>query len=150
MKPATLRAPLAAALALAAGATLADDVADLIATDQRMQHAFVARDLAALEEILTNDYVLVLWNGNERTKPEVLASVRDAENRWDVNETSGWKVRVTGDTAIVVATLHQKGVADGRAFDSRVKFSDTYVHEHGRWRNLHAHASKAVDTVAAP
>ena len=150
MKPATLRAPLAAALALAAGATLADDVADLIATDQRMQHAFVARDLAALEEILTNDYVLVLWNGNERTKPEVLASVRDAENRWDVNETSGWKVRVTGDTAIVVATLHQKGVADGRAFDSRVKFSDTYVREHGRWRNLHAHASKAVDTVAAP
>lgn len=74
MTPVTLRAPLAAALALAAGASLADDVADLVATDRRMQHAFVTRDLAALDE----------------------------------------------------------------------------MREHGRWRNLHAHASKAVDTVAAP
>ncbi|HET9484832.1 MAG TPA: nuclear transport factor 2 family protein [Xanthomonadales bacterium] len=150
MTPAKLRAPLAAALVLAAGASLADDVADLVATDRRMQHAFVTRDLAALDEILADDYVLVLWNGNERTKPEVLASVRAEANRWEINETSGWQVRIAGDTAIVVATLHQKGVADGRPFDSRVKFSDTYVREHGRWRNLHAHASKAVDTVAAP
>ena len=148
MRASTLRTPLAAALALAAGAAPADDVADLIATDQRMQHAFVTRDLAALDEILTDDYVLVLWNGKERRKPEVLAEARSDANRWEINETSGWQVRVAGDTAIVVATLHQKGTAGGEPFDSHVKFSDTYVRSGGRWRNLHAHASKAVDTAA--
>ena len=83
------------------------------------------------------------------TSTQILAAVRDPGTRWEVNETSGWQVRVHGDTAIVVATLHQKGVDHGQAFDSNVKFSDTYVRDNGRWRNVHAHASKAVD-VAGP
>jgi hypothetical protein len=51
--------------------------------------------------------------------------------------------------AIVVATLHQKGISHGKPFDSNVKFSDTYIRENGKWRNIHAHASRAVD-VGAP
>ena len=149
MQPTRLARTFAAALALGAASSpaVADDAADLIATDKRMQRAFVDRDVAALEEIFTDDYVLVLWNGVERTKAEVLREVRDPENRWEVNETSGWQVRVHGDLAIVVATLHQKGMQGDQAFDSNVKFSDTYIRENGKWRNVHAHASKAVDVV---
>jgi ketosteroid isomerase-like protein len=110
-----------------------------------MQHAFVTRDVAALDSIFTDDYVLVLSNGRERSKQDILTDVRSPDVRWEVNETSGWKVRVHGDLAIVVATLHQKGVDHGKAFDSNVKFSDTYLRENGAWRNVHAHASKAVD-----
>lgn len=123
------------------------DTEQLIATDKRMQHAFVDRDLATLRRIFTDDYILVLWNGTERTKAEVLADVASPEIRWEVNQSSGWRVRVHGDTAIVVATLHQKGVDHGRPFDSNVKFSDTYVREHGVWRNVHANASRAVDVL---
>jgi ketosteroid isomerase-like protein len=123
----------------------ADETQALIAVDKRMQHAFVTRDVAALEAIFTDDYVLVLSNGRERTKQDILDDVRSPENHWEVNETSGWKVRIHGDLAIVVATLHQKGVDHGKAFDSNVKFSDTYLRQNGAWRNVHAHASKAVD-----
>ena len=149
MKPNRLARTFAAALALGAASSpaLADDAADLIATDKRMQRAFVDRDVAALEEIFTDDYVLVLWNGVERTKAEVLREVRNPGNRWEVNETSGWQVRVHGDLAIVVATLHQKGMQGDTPFDSNVKFSDTYIRDNGKWRNVHAHASKAVDVV---
>lgn len=122
-----------------------DDVAQLIATDKRMQRAFVDRDVAALEKIFTDDYVLVVSSGQERTKAQILADVASPETRWEVNETSGWKVRVHGDMAIVVATLHQKGVDHGEAFDSNVKFSDTYIRDAGAWRNVHAHASRAVN-----
>jgi ketosteroid isomerase-like protein len=123
----------------------ASDIDQLIATDKRMQRAFVDRDLAALHEILTDDYVLVLWNGVERTKKMVLDEVASPGQRWEINESSGWVVRVHGDTAIVVATLHQKGIDHGQHFDSNVKFSDTYIRVNGAWRNVHAHASKAVD-----
>jgi len=57
---------------------------------------------------------------------------------------------VHGDVGVVVAELHQKGSGGGQAFDSVVKFSDTYVRENGRWRNVHAHASKSVPVQAAP
>ena len=118
---------------------------ELISIDQKMQRAFVDRDIAALEKIFTDDYVLVLSSGTERTKAEVIADVASPDNRWEINETSGRKVRVHGDTAIVVAMLHQKGVDHGKSFDSNVKFADTYIRQNGTWRNVHAHASRAVD-----
>ena len=132
---------IAAAPALAAND---DDIAQLIAVDKRQQRAYVDRDWAALDEIFTDDYVLVVSSGEERTKAQILAAAKQPGTRWEVNETSGWQVRVYGDTGIVVATLHQKGVEDGKPFDSVVKFSDTYVRTNGKWRNVHAHASKAV------
>jgi hypothetical protein len=121
------------------------DADQLIATDQRMQHAFVDRDIAALDEIFTDNYTIVLSSGNERTKAMILADVASPDVRWEINETSGWEVKVHGDMAIVVATLHQKGVDHDEPFDSNVKFSDTYIRENGKWRNIHAHASRAVD-----
>ena len=122
----------------------ASDAEDLIATDKRMQRAFVDRDVAALDQIFTDDYVLVLSDGSERTKLMILSEVASPDSRWEVNESSDWNVKVRGDMAIVVATLHQKGVDHEEAFDSNVKFSDTYIRENGKWRNIHAHASKAV------
>ena len=136
-------AGLAPHAAVAAG----DDVARLIEIDKRMQRAFVDRDLEALREIFTDDYILVVSSGEERNKAEVIAEVASPEVRWEVNETSDWVVRVHGDTAILVANLHQKGVHRGKPFDSNVKFSDTYIRVGGTWRNVHAHASLAVDVA---
>ena len=133
------------AVAVAASNGADSDVADLIAADQCMQHAFVTRDLAALREIFTDDYVLVVSSGEERGKAMVLAEVESPQVRWEINRSSDWVVRIHGDCAIVVATLHQKGVDNGKPFDSNVKYSDTWIRDHGRWRNAHAHASLAVD-----
>jgi len=126
----------------------AADIQALIDTDKRQQHAYVVRDWKALDEIFTDDYVLVLWNGTQRTKAEILKAAALPDSKWDINETSNWQVRVHGDLGIVVAELHQKGTSEGQAFDSVVKFSDTYIREHGKWRNVHAHASKSVPVEA--
>lgn len=134
-----------AGLALHAAVAAGDDVARLIEIDKRMQRAFVDRDINALREIFTDDYILVVPSGEERNKAEVIAEVASPDVRWEVNATSDWVVRVHGDTAILVANLHQKGVRHGKPFDSTVKFSDTYIRVDGTWRNMHAHASSAVD-----
>ncbi|MEO8671232.1 MAG: nuclear transport factor 2 family protein [Tahibacter sp.] len=153
----TIRALLLATLGVAtlsatggyASSADSKDVEDLIATDKRMQRAFVDRDIQALEEIFTDDYVLVVASGDERSKAQILDSVKSPETHWEINETRDWKVRVHGDMAIVVAMLHQKGIDHGQSFDSNVKFSDTYIREKGRWRNMHLHASRAIN-VADP
>ena len=126
----------------------AADVQALIDTDKRQQHAYITRDWKALDEIFTDDYVLVLWNGTQRTKAEILESAALPDSKWDINETGSWQVRIHGDLGIVVAELHQKGTSEGQAFDSVVKFSDTYIREQGKWRNVHAHASKSVPVEA--
>lgn len=62
---------LTASTLLHAASAMATDISDLIATDQRMQRAFVDRDVAVLDEILTDDYVLVLASGAERRKAQI-------------------------------------------------------------------------------
>lgn len=139
----------AMALAIVAGTNAsANETDELIAVDKRMQRAFVDKDIATLEQVFTDDYVLVVSSGQERTKAQILKDVASDDTRWEINESSDWKIRVHGDLAIVVATLHQKGTDHGKAFDSNVKFSDTYLRDHGVWRNVHAHASRAVDVPA--
>lgn len=133
-----------ASLGAIPAARCADDAEQLIATDKKMQRAFVERDVQTLEQIFTDDYVLVVSSGKEFRKAEILAQLAAPDTRWEVNETSGWEVRVHGDTAMVLATLHQKGTDHGKPFDSNVKFSDTYVRENGGWRNLHGHACVSV------
>jgi ketosteroid isomerase-like protein len=149
----SFRLPLLFAIVAVAGAAgtspakadEAADIAALIAVDKRQQRAYVDRDWAALEEIFTDDYVLVLWDGSEHGKRKIIDGAKAPDSNFEINETSDWKVRVHGDTGIVVASLRQKGVLHGKPFDSVVKFSDTYIRENGQWRNVHAHASKAVD-----
>jgi ketosteroid isomerase-like protein len=125
------------------------DIDALVATDKRMQRAFVERDVATLDRIITDDYLLVASNGAERRKPAILAEVTSPDVIYEINESSEWAVRVHGDTAIVVALLHQKGVDHGQPFDYSVKFSDTYVRENGAWRNMHAHATRVPAAKAS-
>jgi len=148
MKPPQSVAPTVLASALALGsmsgnaAEYTDVAQQLISVDQTMQKAFLTNDVATLDAIFTDDYVLINSKGVEQSKADVLREAGDPETHWDINESSGWHVRVHGAVAIVVAVLHQKGVDHGHPFDSRVRFSDTYILERGRWRNMHAHASR--------
>ena len=140
---------LVSTMSLAGKEAAADSkiVAQLIEVDKQMQRSFIDRDVATLDAILSDDYLLVSSSGHEYTKKDVLNELKSPESIWEINETSGWNVRVHGDVAIVVATLHQKGVNHGKPFDNTVKFSDTYIREQGHWRNVHAHASHAVDLM---
>jgi ketosteroid isomerase-like protein len=155
MKQSQIVTPAVLTVALAMGpmsgsATEPTDVPhQLIAVDQSMQKAFLTHDVATLDAIFTDDYVLINSKGAEQRKADILREAGDPETRWDVNESSGWQVRVQGDMAIVVAILHSKGTDHGQPFDARVKFSDTYILENGRWRNVHAHASRLAEGSSA-
>jgi hypothetical protein len=61
-------------------------------------------------------------------------------------------VRLYGrDTAIVTARLWLKGVTrEGRAFDRRLWFSDTYVRTPEGWRYAFGQASLDLPAEAAP
>ena len=50
-------------------------------------------------------------------------------------------MRVHGDTAVVTALLRLKGTSDGKPFDRRVWFSDTYVRTAAGWKYVFGQAS---------
>ena len=126
------------------------DAARVIATDQRMQRAFVERDRATLRGILSDDYVLVACTGDQRNKAEVIAELASPDVRWEVRDARERTVRVHGDTAILVSRLRQKGVERGKPFDRSVTFSSTWIRAGNDWRAAHAHASVAIPLQPPP
>jgi ketosteroid isomerase-like protein len=98
------------------------------------------RDAATMERILADDFALVTGRGKVVTKADLLKEARGGtiyERQEDTEQT----VRVWGDTAVVTALLWAKGTDDGKPFEYRLWFSDTYVRTATGWRYVFGQAS---------
>ena len=134
-------------LALAACVTpaLADarsDQAAVAALDTAFQAAVKANDVATMDRILAEDYVLVYGDGRTQDKQDLLREARERHNTYERQDELAQVVRVWGDTAVVTAKLWLKGRRrDGSAFDRQLWFSDTYVRTPHGWKYVLGQAS---------
>lgn len=154
MKASTLGVALTAASLLAgSGSVLASpeqDRAEIAAIDTRYQEAVKRNDAAAMAQILHEDFILVLGSGKTHTRADLLNEARSGRIQYDKqDEDPGTQtVRLWGDTAVVTARLWLKGVAEGKAFERRLWFSDTYVRTPKGWRYAFGQASLALPAEA--
>jgi ketosteroid isomerase-like protein len=121
-----------------------DDPRQLVAKlDIEYQAAVKVNDAKTMDRILLNDMILVLGNGTTNTRDELIKEARDKSITYErQDEDPGTQtVRVWGDTAVVTARLWVKGVSNGRAFNRRLWFSDTYVRTRDVWRYAFGQAS---------
>ena len=94
-----------------------------------------------MDRILADDFVLVTGKGKLFTKADLLNEARSGKTVYEKQEDSSQKVRVWSDTAVVTALLREKGTEDGKPFEYRLWFSDTYVRTPKGWRYVFGQAS---------
>ena len=69
------------------------------------------------------------------TKAQAVADAGTGKTEFQSLELSDLNIRVEGNTAIVTGINHEVGRdAQGKAFDRRVRFTDTYIKRDGRWQ----------------
>jgi ketosteroid isomerase-like protein len=147
MRSSTLGAALTAATLLtASGATLAsaeEDRATVAALDTKYQEAVKANDAETMGKILHEDFILVLGSGRTATRADLLNEAGAGKIQYEAqDEDAGTQtVRMYGDTAIVTAKLWLKYTYEGKAFERRLWFSDTYVRTPKGWRYVFGQAS---------
>ncbi|MGH8238082.1 MAG: nuclear transport factor 2 family protein [Steroidobacteraceae bacterium] len=122
------------------------DRAEVAAIDTQYQEAVKRNDAQTMAKILHEDFILVLGNGKTATRADLLNDARTGRTKYEKqDEDPGTQtVRVWGDTAVVTARLWLKYVVDGKAFDRRLWFSDTYVRTPQGWRYVFGQASLAL------
>jgi ketosteroid isomerase-like protein len=123
-----------------AGSSIDDEKA-VAGLDTEYQAAVKANDVATMDRLLADDFVLVTGLGKTYTKADLLNAARSKRTTYEHQEDSAQKVRVWGDTAVVTALLWAKGTEDGKAFDYKLWFSDTYVRNPTGWRYVFGQAS---------
>jgi len=128
-------------LAAAAQTYAQDDEAILKALDTEYQAAVKNNDVATIDRILHDDFVLVTGTGKTYDKDDLLEEARSKNATYEHQEDTQQTVRVWGDLAVVTAKLWAKGTRDGKAFDYSLWFSDTYIRTPEGWKYLFAQAS---------
>jgi len=118
-----------------------DDAKAVIVLDTEYQAAVKNNDATTMGRILADDFILVTGRGKVYNKADLLKSARDKEAVYEHQEDTEQTVRVWGDTAVITALLWAKGIQEGKAFDYKLWFSDTYVRTRGGWRYVFGQAS---------
>ena len=125
-------------------ASAADDARLVAALDTEFQAAVKHNDAATIARHLADDMVLLTGRGRIYTKQDHIVSAQKQERIYEQQdeEPGTQTVRVWGDTAVVTALLWCKGTAgDGKPFDYKVWFSDTYVRTPAGWKYVFGQAS---------
>jgi len=135
---------LCSVLAMGPGSSQAAEVDDrktVAELDTQYQQAVKTNDAATMDRILADDFVLVTGRGQTFTKADLLAQARGRVVIYEHQEDTNQTVRVWGNTAVVTALLWLKGTSEGKSFERKLWFSDTYVRTANGWRYVFGQAS---------
>ena len=130
-------------IATAVRSSPSDDRRVVAALDTAYQAAVEKNDAAAMAAIQHENMILVYGDGTMRTGEELLRDAREKRIVYErqVEDPGTQTVRMYGDTAIVTARLWLKYTYEGKAFERRLWFSDTYVRTPKGWRYVFGQAS---------
>ena len=101
--------------------------------------AFERGDMAALDRLMADDYILTDPLGNVRSKAESLAAIQTNELRFESTESDNVKVRVVGDTAVVTGRSTFRGRYKGWPMTGRYQYTDVLVKRSGSWQAISSH-----------
>jgi ketosteroid isomerase-like protein len=115
----------------------ASSVADQIKKMEKDRAAAVVKaDVATLEGLTSDDYILINANGQVSNKAETMNNIKTGVIKLTSNEVSDMTVRVYGDTAVVTGKSTAKGTIGGRELKGPVMFTRVYVKKDGKWKSV--------------
>jgi ketosteroid isomerase-like protein len=95
------------------------------------QNAEKNHDAAAFERLVPDDWIAINPDGKSQTKAERAAEIKTAHT---TSATLGdMKVRVFGDTAVVIGTDDEITMEDGKKSSDHYVWTDVFVKRNGKW-----------------
>ncbi len=120
------------------------DEGQILALENAWNQAELQHDPGALDQILTDDFVITEPDGTLQTKKEHMAFTKDKSYHYDLLVSEDFRIRVYGTVGVVTGTYHEKGKYKGKIFDRRGRFTDTWIKLNGTWHCVTSHDSLPV------
>ena len=107
--------------------------------EQRWTDAYRNADIATIDQLLTDDFIITVEDGNTYSKAGYIAHAKDPKTKVQVAEISDVKVRMHGDTAVVTGAYHEKGTSSGKPYELHDRLTDVWQNTGGTWRLIASH-----------
>jgi len=110
--------------------------------EEKWTAAYKERDIDILSNLLTEDFVITVEDGNTYSKAGYITHSADPTVKVEVAELSDLRVRVRGGTiAVVTGAYHELGRSNGKPYEYRDRLTDVWVRAGNSWRVLCSHYS---------
>ena len=110
-------------------------VAEVTKANDDMQLATKNYDVRAIDNILTNDFVLVQNRGTVVNRAAFLADIGDKSATWIENRSSDLTIHhYNNDTALAIGILHMKYEYRNKVSEVSLRYIDVWVRQDGRWK----------------
>jgi len=120
-------------------------VARLKAQADAWDRAIVAKDRAAIEANMADDFRQIDARGHVETKASFVAGLVTPELQLDPYTVEDFEVRVYGDTALLSGRTRMTGRYAGQPFSSHYRYIDVYVKRGGAWKIVSVQISPIRD-----
>ena len=121
-----------------------DTASKITALENKWCEAYKQRDVAAMNSILAEDFIITVEDGSTYGKAGYIAHSGDTSTEVEVSEMLELRVRVRGNVAIVTGAYHEKGRTKGKPYEYHDRLTDTWMNIDGKWQVLASHYSIPV------
>ncbi len=112
------------------------------AQEEAFRQAELRYDVHGADALLSDDFVLTAASdGTLRSKSEFLPMIGDKNDPLEILEYGDMVIRVYGDAAVVLSTVHEKAYYGGKPVEFRGRRTAVWVKENQRWVCVAIHAS---------
>jgi ketosteroid isomerase-like protein len=124
-----------------------DDEQQILRLHEAGDKALMNADLGVLAQIFADDYVQYNESGRAFTKQDVLDNFRTGAIRYPSIVSTGRKIRLFGNMAVVHGSENDEVEAGGKRFAVRYVYLDVLQKRNGEWKLV---ASQLARPVEAP
>jgi ketosteroid isomerase-like protein len=111
-----------------------DDEQQIVQLFEDGDLALIAADAVELQRIYADDYAQYDESGNVITKADLIRRLSSGEIRFVSMKSTGRRVRLFGDFAIVHGSEEDDVGHRGQQFSVRYLYMDVVVNREGRWQ----------------
>jgi ketosteroid isomerase-like protein len=135
---------LSALLAIAAASK--DDTVqqEIMKIERQWIDASVKADIATLDKIEADDYIVIDPTGTISTKAEDAKNIKSGDLKFDSMEMFESKVRVYGEAAVVTAKTHIKAKYKTEDISGDYSSTDVFIKMKGEWRAVSSHITRVM------
>ena len=117
------------------------DQSKILALENVWNLAIVHKDTRALEQLLAANFVGTDFGSTLMNKAQFIASIGDKNYHPQQMVNEATDVRLHPDSAVVTGIYREKGINNGKPYDFRARFTDTWIFENGEWRCAASHST---------
>ncbi len=136
---------LCLALLVSARSMAFESDADLLAMDATWNEMRMKPDVAGLDRLLADDWMLTHSDGRVQYKADYLDELRTSTRRNQGIGNEDLRVRRYGDTVVVTGTSVQSGISNGQPWSGRFRFTRVWIQREGAWKMIASHSSRIAE-----